>query len=114
MSVPVAKNIAPLFVLLLLAAFSSLINSCTTVKNAPRLVPYVYQTNINIEGKYSTEEKKGLSAQLEQQLHDSILTRSQRKVLFWHTIKNPPVFDTVNVGKSKIYMSALLHSLGYY
>src|SRR5690348_3299292 len=110
MSEPAAKNMAPQYVLLLLAAISIFYTSCTTVKNAPKNLPYVYETNINIEGKYSTEEEKSLKSQLEQQLHDSIRTRSQQKVLFWHTIKNPPVFDTLNVGKSRIYMSALLHS----
>lgn len=101
-------------ILLIVAAFSLYLSSCTVVKNAPAGKPFVYETNIDIEGKYTTDEKKTLKAQLEQQLHDSIQVRKQRKFLFWLYLKNPPAYDSANAGKSKIYMSALLNSLGYY
>src|SRR5829696_192823 len=95
------------------AAFSIFFSSCV-VKKYPANKAFVYETNIDIEGKYTTEEKKVLKSQLEQQLHDSLRVARQRKFLFWLVLKQPPVFDTINVGKSRIYMTALLNSLGYY
>ncbi|MGZ5190377.1 MAG: hypothetical protein ACXWCZ_05110, partial [Flavisolibacter sp.] len=89
------------------------LTSCL-VKNYPVGKPFVYETNIEIEGKYTTEEKKVLKSQLTQQLHDSLRVPRQRKFLFWQILKNPPVFDTINTGKSKVFMTALLNSLGYY
>lgn len=88
--------------------------ACTTIKHAPPGKPFIYQTDIHIDGNYSTDERKTLSAQLEQQLHDSIRVRSQRKFLFWHTMDHPAVYDSNNAIKSGIYMHALLNSLGYY
>src|SRR5215210_3218111 len=110
---PAAKSYKYTGFFILVAAFLTGFTSCTTIKNYPANKPFVYETNINIEGKYSTEEKKQLRAQLDQQLHDSIRVRRQQKFLFWKTIKKPPVFDTPNIGKSKIYMSALLNAEGY-
>ncbi|HEU4470016.1 MAG TPA: BamA/TamA family outer membrane protein [Flavisolibacter sp.] len=100
--------------LIVIAAVLLLAGSCTTVKNFPQGRPFVYETNIDIQGKYSTDEKKTLRSQLEQQLHDSIRVRRQQKFLFWQSIKNPPAYDTLNAAKSKLFMSALLNSLGYY
>jgi outer membrane protein insertion porin family len=113
MYVSAAKTFKYRYLLVTIAAFSILFSACTTVKNYPANKAFVYQTNINIEGKYSTDEKKQLTSQLDEQLHDSISTRKERKFLFWHTLKKPPVYDTLNIGKSIIYMEALLHSLGY-
>jgi outer membrane protein insertion porin family len=111
---PAAKTLKRTIYTFAIAAIALLFHSCTTVKNYPVNTPFVYQTNINVEGKYSTDEKKQLVASLDQQLHDSVRVLSQRKFLFWHVIKNPPVYDTVNIDKSRIYMSALLNSIGYY
>jgi outer membrane protein assembly factor BamA len=103
-----------LYSFLLLLAGSIFFAACTTIKNYPVNRPFVYQTNIEVSGKYSTDEKKTLLVQLDQQLHDSMRVRSQRKFLFWHTMNKPAVYDSANAGKSSIYMSALLNSLGYY
>lgn len=100
-----------------LSAFAACLHffySCTTIKGAPKNKPFVYQTNINIEGEYKTEEKKELRSQLTQQLDDSLRVKRERKVLLFTTVKNPPVYDSANIEKSKIYMQALLNSLGYY
>ncbi|HWJ89721.1 MAG TPA: hypothetical protein VNR87_01340 [Flavisolibacter sp.] len=115
MSYPAAKTLRHFIFTFAASAFMLFFYSCTTIRNYPVNKPFVYQMpNINVEGKYSTDEKKQLIASLEQQLHDSVRVRSQRKFLFWRTIQNPPVFDTLNVEKSRIYMSALLNSMGYY
>jgi len=109
-----ANPVKYLAVTFIIAASLTGFFSCTVIKNYPVNKPFVYKTNINIEGKYSKEDKKQLKSQLEQQLHDSVRARGQQKFIFWNTIKKPPVFDTLNIGKSKIFLHALLNSEGYY
>jgi len=94
------------------AAFVILFYSCTVVRNPPAQ-PFVYDYNVELSGKFSTDERKNLISQLERQLHDSIRVRQVQTWIFWRRLSNPPVYDSINVGTSKIYMSALLNSLGY-
>ncbi|MFL5811499.1 MAG: BamA/TamA family outer membrane protein [Flavisolibacter sp.] len=108
-----AEKLPGYLCLLVIAAFPLFFTSCI-VKNYPVRTPFVYETNINIEGKYTTDEKKVLKAQLDQQLHDSLRAPRERKFLFWQVLDKPPVFDTVNTTKSMLFMTALLNSLGYY
>jgi outer membrane protein insertion porin family len=99
-----------------------LVVSCTTIKDYPANAPFVYKTNIHLDGKFSTEEEKELETQLDQQLHDSIMVRSVRKLIGWKNgprilyteIVKPALFDSLNAEKSKLFMEAKLHSLGYY
>ena len=110
-------------VIYLLAAFSIVCFSCTTIKNYPANKPFVYQTNINLPDNFSIDEKKQLTDGLEQQLHDSIKVRSVRKLIgiknglprmFYTEIVNPPVYDSTYADKSLGFMSSYLNSLGYY
>jgi len=87
--------------------------SCSTVKDFPAQ-PFVYQTNIELKGEFTTDERKELLAGLENQLHDSVRVRRVRKLLLWNTLLNPPVYDSLNADKSVIYMQALLNAAGYY
>lgn len=90
-----------------------LLCSCTIVKNYPASKPFVYKTNINVNGDFTSEEKTRLSARLKGQLDDSMKSRSVSKIL-WSVMKNPPAYDSANADKSIIYMRALLTSLGYF
>ena len=90
-----------------------LISSCTIVKNYPAGKPFVYKTNINVQGDFTNEEKETLSSRLKVQLDDSMRSRSVSKIL-WSVMKNPPVYDSVNADKSILFMRALLISLGYF
>jgi outer membrane protein assembly factor BamA len=100
----------------------SFFSSCTIVKDYPVGKPFVYKTNIELAGKYNADEKKEIIQRLQEQLHDSIRVRSVGKIIGWDEgpkmfyslIKSPAVFDTLNVGSSKIFMYALLNSLGHY
>lgn len=93
-----------------------------TVKNYPPNKPYVFETNIHVEGKYSSDEKNELAAQLEQQLHDSVRVRTISKAfgwdngpkIFYEVLDKPTVFDSLHADKSILFMRALLNSLGYY
>lgn len=82
----------------------------------------MYNTNIELQGKFSTEERKQITSQLNDQLHDSIMVRRIEKLIGWEkgprifydVLQNPPVYDSLHADKSVQYMQALLHSLGYY
>ena len=108
--------------LIFVAVSIFLLTSCSIVKNYPVREPFVYETNIEIEGKFSTDEKKQLVSKLDQQLHDSIRVREVQKLIGWDkgpkffysVLSRPPVFDSLNADKSIQFMQALLHSLGYY
>jgi len=85
-----------------------------TPKNYPPNKPFVYKTNVNLEGKFKRDEKNDIRSRLEGQLDDSIRIRTVQKFIFWHVLKNPPAYDSSNADKSVIYMRALLNSLGYF
>jgi outer membrane protein assembly factor BamA len=87
--------------------------SCTIVKKYQPNKPFVYETNINLIGNFSNEEKARLEDGLTAQLDDSIRVRKLDKLL-WSVMKNPPVYDSTNADKSIIFMRALLISLGYF
>ncbi len=122
MNVSAAKSFSGYLNSLLFAVSFLFFSSCTIVQNYPPRTPFVYQTNIGLEGNFSKDEKKELTQRLEEQLHDSIRVRSVQKIigwdngpkLFYSVIKSPAVFDTLNMGSSKIFMQALLNALGYY
>ena len=90
MNVPAAKNCKTIYLFFVIAAFTSVFSSCVT--EYPKK-PFVYDYKIEIlpKGKYSAEEEKVLNDQLDQQLHDSIRVRKQRKFLFVKVLKKPPV-----------------------
>lgn len=87
--------------------------SCTIVKKYQPNKPFVYKTNINLIGKFSSEEKESLTSGLKGQLDDSMRARKLDKLL-WSVLKHPPVYDSTNAEKSIVFMRALLVSLGYF
>jgi outer membrane protein insertion porin family len=112
MFVPTVKTTKTTFALILFVTIIFVLTSCVTEYQPYK--PFVYKTNINIEGKYTPEEEKVIQSELEQQLHDSIRVRRVRKFLVMKVLKKPAVYDSLNVDISVRYMSAMLHSLGYY
>lgn len=102
------------FSLLLLAVCCICFSSCRTVKNYPPKTPFVFETNVNVKADLSTDQNKKLTAELEQQLHDSVKTRWVKKFLIVQVLKNPPVFDSINAGKSVEFMKSALNTAGYY
>ncbi|MBC7947235.1 MAG: BamA/TamA family outer membrane protein [Chitinophagaceae bacterium] len=87
--------------------------SCTIVKQYQPDKPFVYKTNINLIGNFSTKEKEGIIEGLNGQLDDSMRARKLDKLL-WSVMKHPPIYDSTNADKSIIFMRALLVSLGYF
>ena len=96
------------------AFFIVFFSSCRSIKNYPINQPFVYETTVNLSDNFTKNEKKDLSAQLLQQVHDSVKPRWNDKFLVIRQLKNPPVFDSINASKSLTFMRGLLNSLGYY
>lgn len=91
-----------------------LVSSCATiVKNYPAGKPFVYETNINVNGNFTNAERETLESRLKGQLDDSMRSRSVSKLL-WSVMKSPPAYDSNNAVKSILFMRALLTSLGYF
>ncbi|MGZ5133555.1 MAG: translocation and assembly module lipoprotein TamL [Flavitalea sp.] len=104
--------IVPFSILLIVAA------SCTTAKKYQKYKPFVYRTNIFLETKLPPAQKTELKAGLENQLDDSLKVRTVlafgiKPPFFYNRLSKPPVFDTINVDRSKTFMSALLSANGY-
>jgi outer membrane protein assembly factor BamA len=92
--------------------------SCQVIpKDYPHNKPFVYKTNIKIEGNFSKEEKDVLESQLRSQLDDSMQAKTVYKFIYKginrQVLEKPPVFDSLSAERSKIYMKTRLNKLGY-
>lgn len=88
------------------------ITSCTVPRKFQHGKPFVYKTIIDIKG--TVPDKPQLLERLQNQLDDSLKTRVISYAGVRREILKPPVFDTVNIGRSRIFMTALMHSMGYF
>ena len=93
--------------------------SCSVVpRNYPANKPFVYKTNINLEGNFSKEEKNNLLSQITNQLDDSVRVRTVYKLFYKgfnrSVLVKPPVYDSINSERSVKFIRALLNSRGYY
>jgi outer membrane protein insertion porin family len=111
------KNIVYPLVAVLLFLFSS----CGVVpKNYPVNKPFVFDYTVKVEGlDTSADYISTLENRLSKQLDDSIKVRTVRKFIskkgfFLPILNRPPLYNPENVDKSKIYMRALLTSMGYF
>jgi outer membrane protein insertion porin family len=105
----------------LVASCIFLLYSCGVVpKNYPANKPFVFDYTVKVEGlDTGTAYITDLESRLAKQLDDSIKVRTTRKFFsrgwfFRPVLNKPPVYNIENVEKSKIYMRALLTSLGYF
>jgi outer membrane protein insertion porin family len=88
--------------------------SCTVPKKYAVNKPFVYKTNIDIAGKTPDYDRLELKTQLENQVDDSLKARLISYAGVYRVLLRPPVFDSLNIGRSKIFMTNLLNSLGYF
>ncbi len=93
--------------------------SCRVPKNFQKGKPFVFKTTIKVEGKIKGDEKQDLLQRLENQMDDSLQTKTVTGFnwpppLIANKLNNPPVFDTANVGRSVVFMKALLNANGFY
>lgn len=88
--------------------------SCTVVKDYPAGKPFVYNNIINIAGNLNKDEKKRLTNDLAAYWDDSLYARKVQQFGVRYILKRPPVFDTVNISRTRLYMTGYLNSQGYY
>src|SRR5215212_2544097 len=112
------KPQSSLTVVIALAVVVLLLLSCKIIpKDYPRGKPFVYETNIKLDGNFSKEEKDALTSQLKNQLDDSMRSKTVYKLFYKGfnraVLVKPPVFDSASADRSMIFMKALLNKLGY-
>jgi len=107
---------------ILFLSFLAIFASCTVIKNYPPNRPFIYRTNVHVEGQFGNDERKELILQLENQLHDSVKVRTVSKFAGWdkgprilyEVLNNPTLFDSSHADKSLLFMRAYLNSQGYF
>ncbi|HMH33126.1 MAG TPA: BamA/TamA family outer membrane protein [Puia sp.] len=80
--------------------------------------PFVYKTTIKLEGKIPNDQKQELINRLQDQLDDSLRVRTVTSArwappFIYKKLVNPPVFDSLNLSRSIVFMNGLLLSMGY-
>lgn len=101
-------------------SFLSNIISCTVPRRFQKGKPFIYKTEVTLAGSdLSTSKKQELREALRNQLDDSLQVRTVLAVrwqppFFYYRLSKPAVFDTLYIGRSKTFMSALLNSRGYF
>lgn len=94
---------------------SLLAASCFTVpRNYNANKPFVYKTSVNIQGKTPDYDRQELQTKLQDQIDDSMKVRTVSYAGVYYDLNRPPVFDSLNIGRSKVYMAKALNSLGYF
>ncbi len=95
--------------------------SCRVPVDFQKGKPFVYKTTIKVKGNIKGDEKQELQLRLQNQIDDSLQTKTvtafdwpwKRVYIIYKKLPNPPVFDSANVGRSKVFMHSLLSSNGY-
>lgn len=105
---------ATCYILLLMLCLAAITPGCIIPKKYQEYKPFVYSTNINIQGNQSLAEKADLKLGLENQLDDSLRTKIRTIFPGIRQLVKPPVFDTAAALRSVVFMNSLMHSLGYY
>ncbi len=101
-------------ILLFTWAFLLALGSCTIIRHAPE-GPYLYKNHFEVKGVNLTkEEKTSILQRSKSQLEDSATNRVKDFMFVFHSIKNPPAFDTSYAGQSARNIKAGLFHLGYY
>lgn len=107
-SVNYSKKICYLF------CIAYLLSACSSVKDFPANKPFVFSNKITLKGNIGKDEKKRLTTDLDNYWDDSLQARKVQQFGFIYKLKNPPVFDSANIGRSISFMNAYLNSQGYY
>jgi len=80
----------------------------------PFTKPFVYKNNIDLVGKFSSDEKINIKQRLYGQLDDSSRTTVKDAFFFLHYIDNPPSYDSGYAAVSANNMKGSMVHLGYY
>ena len=105
----------PFFILLLAMISSCSFLNKTTVKSYPLNKPFVYENKIILKGNIAKDEKIRLTEDLNNYWDDSLKVRKIQQFFgIKEKLKNPPVYDSINISRTIIAMNAYLNSQGYY
>ncbi len=99
---------------LFLGSLTAILSGCVVPKKVPAGKPFVYATNITIQGNLSAAVKSDLRLKLENQLDDSLKTPLKTAYPGRLLLIHPPVFDTASALRSVLFMNNLLEAEGYY
>ena len=93
--------------------------SCTVPKRYQQGKPFIYRSDITLNSELPPSAKQQLKEGLANQMDDSLKVRTVLAVrlippFFYYRLSKPPVFDTMYIGRSKTFMTALLTSKGYF
>lgn len=88
--------------------------SCTVVKDFPKGKPFVFDNEIRITNNISKDERKRLSNDLVNYWDDSLYARKVQQFWVRFVLKQPPVFDTINLKRTRLLMTGYLNAQGYY
>jgi outer membrane protein insertion porin family len=91
-----------------------LATACVVPKKYQAGKPFIYKTTVNVLGKTPDYDKQELAEKLKSQIDDSLQTRIVSYAGVYKLLQKPPVFDSLNIGRSKLYMTNTLGSLGYF
>lgn len=96
-----------------------LVTSCTVPKRYQKDKPFVYKTTIALQSDLPRKESQELKERLNVQIDDSLKVTTLLSIramppFFYYKLDKPVVFDTMYIGRSKTFMSALLNSQGYF
>lgn len=88
--------------------------SCSP-KEYPIGKPYVYKSSVQlVKSKLPLEERNALELDLNNYLDDSLKVQV-KSIIGIPVVVNPPIFDSANIDRSKLYIQKnYLTSLGYY
>ena len=103
-----------LYLLIFITGLAAILPGCVIPKRYQPNKPFVFSTNITIQGNLSASAKADLKLKLENQLDDSLKTILKTAFPGISLLVNPPVFDTAAALRSVIFMNNLLHADGYY
>jgi outer membrane protein insertion porin family len=101
-------------VAVLLLAWLMLAFSCIAPKKFQPGKPFVFKTNIVVEGPMTNDQRSDLTERLNIQLDDSLKTNIISYAGVYKKLISPPVFDSLNVSRSLVFMTSLLKSMGFY
>src|SRR5438034_5508314 len=103
-----------LYLFVFITSLTAIIPGCIVPKKYQHDKPFVYSTNINIQGNLPVSEKADLKLKLENQLDDSLKIILRTVFPGIKFLVRPPVFDTAAALRSVVFMNNLVHAQGYY
>ena len=95
------------------------IASCTVPHRYQKDKPFVYKSGVTLKSDLTNTAKQQLKSGLMNQIDDSLQVRTILAIrlkppFFYYRLSKPPVFDSLYIGRSKTFMTALLNSQGYF